>query len=161
MTSSLTLYMFSVAFRHPIVRLWSSESLSSVQVDQLKQNLKFTALASKATGKMEKFCQRRCISPIFRSDLWLCLISATSPGVINWVSTFSSGCMSWREDSPTVHPTVIAVKEGAIRLASQPTIQRKEPSRLTISSSCWKNWLERSFAIKKSSYVYACLFSFP
>ena len=30
-------------------------------------------------------------------------------------------------DSPTLHPTVIAVKEGAIRLASQPSSKRKEP----------------------------------
>ena len=30
-------------------------------------------------------------------------------------------------DSPTAHPTVIAVKEGAVRLASQPIVNRKEP----------------------------------
>ena len=30
-------------------------------------------------------------------------------------------------DSPTLHPTVIAVKEGAVRLASQPIVNRKEP----------------------------------
>jgi len=30
-------------------------------------------------------------------------------------------------DSPTLHPTVIAVKEGAVRLATQPIVNRKEP----------------------------------
>ena len=30
-------------------------------------------------------------------------------------------------ESPTLHPTVIAVKEGAVRLASQPIVNRKEP----------------------------------
>ena len=30
-------------------------------------------------------------------------------------------------DSPTLHPTVIALKEGVVRLASQPTVNRKEP----------------------------------
>jgi len=29
-------------------------------------------------------------------------------------------------DSPTLHPTVIAVKEGALRLVSQPASERKE-----------------------------------
>ena len=30
-------------------------------------------------------------------------------------------------DSPTLHPTVIAVKEGAVHLGSQPIVNRKEP----------------------------------
>ena len=30
-------------------------------------------------------------------------------------------------DSPTLHPTIIAVEEGALRLVSQPASQRKEP----------------------------------
>ena len=30
-------------------------------------------------------------------------------------------------DPPTLHPTVLAVKEGAVRLATQPIVNRKEP----------------------------------
>ena len=30
-------------------------------------------------------------------------------------------------DSPTLHPIVISVKEGALRLVSQPASHRKEP----------------------------------
>ena len=32
-----------------------------------------------------------------------------------------------RVDSPTLHPTVVSVKEGALRLVSQPASQGKEP----------------------------------
>ncbi|KAK2572885.1 hypothetical protein P5673_001887 [Acropora cervicornis] len=32
-----------------------------------------------------------------------------------------------RVDPPTLHPTVLAVKEGAVRLATQPIVNRKEP----------------------------------
>ena len=34
-------------------------------------------------------------------------------------------------DSPTSHPTVIAVKEGALRLSGQPASHRKEPVEVT------------------------------
>lgn len=34
-------------------------------------------------------------------------------------------------DSPTLHPTVITAKDGALRLVSQPASHRKEPLEVT------------------------------
>ncbi len=42
-------------------------------------------------------------------------------------SMLLDGLTSLLVDSPTTHPTVIAVKEGALRLANQPSTNRKEP----------------------------------
>ena len=52
----------------------------------------------------------------------------------NSVSSINSAfyAFNWLHDlagvsSPTSHPTVVAVKEGAVRLASSPVKHRKEP----------------------------------
>ena len=109
------------------------------------ENLKSTILASRASGTSENYLRAFNKWKIFASDvlgtsefpvrpidctLYLqhLLESSKSVATINcafyafkWIHLLAG------VDSPTLHPTVIAVKEGAVRLASQPTANRKEP----------------------------------
>ena len=109
------------------------------------ENLKSTILASRASGTSENYLRAFNKWKTFASDvlgtsefpvrpidcaLYLqhLLESSKSVATINcafyafkWIHLLAG------VDSPTLHPTVIAVKEGAVRLASQPTVNRKEP----------------------------------
>jgi len=109
------------------------------------ENLKSTVLASKAFGTPENhlraFNKRRAFVsdvlgtskfPVRSIDCALylehLLESSKSVATINcvfyafkWIHLFAG------VDSPALHPTVMAVKEGAVRLARQPIVNRKEP----------------------------------
>lgn len=64
-------------------------------------------------------------------------------------------------DSPTLHPTFIAAKDGALRLVRQPASHRKEPLEVThLKQLAERTYFDNSFAIKKLSYVRSCLFRF-
>ncbi|XP_020607326.1 uncharacterized protein LOC110046006 [Orbicella faveolata] len=114
------------------------------RVVQLMENLKSTLLASKASRTSENYLRafnkwRALTSEVLGTSefpvrpidcaLYLqhLLESSKSVATINcafyafkWIH-FLAGV-----DSPTLHPTVMAVKEGAVRLASQPILNRKE-----------------------------------
>jgi integrase len=114
-------------------------------VGQLRENLKYTVIASKASRTSENYLRAFNKWKAFASDvlgtsafpvrptdcaLYLqhLLESSKSVATINcalyafkWIHLLAG------VDSPTLHPTVIAVKEGAVRLASQPIVNRKEP----------------------------------
>ena len=109
------------------------------------ENLKSTVLASRASGTSENYLKAFNKWRTFASDvlgtsefpvrpidcaLYLqhLLESTKSVATINcafyafrWIHLLAG------VDSPTLHPTVVAVKEGAVRLASQPIVNRKEP----------------------------------
>ena len=73
---------------------------------QLRRNLESNVLACRA------FEYSRVLQFCFRYQLCvLCFQAGLLAGV----------------DSPTLHPTVIAVKEGALRLAGHPATNRAEP----------------------------------
>ena len=109
------------------------------------ENLKSTILASRASGTSENYLRAFNKWKTFASDVLgtsefpvrpidcalysqHLLESSKSVATINcafyafkWIHLLAG------VDSPTLHPAVIAVKEGAVRLASQPTANRKEP----------------------------------
>ena len=129
---------------------WSSEAQNSARVVQLMENLKSTVLASKASGTSENYLRAFNKWRAFASDvlgtsefpirpidcaLYLqhLLESSKSAATINcafyafkWIHLLAG------VDSPTLHPTVVAVKEGAVRLASQPIV--RSPCTPTTSS---------------------------
>ena len=102
-------------------------------------------LASRASGTSENYLRAfnrwrefaRCVLgvpdfPVSPMDcalyLQYLLESSKSASAINcafyafkWLHQIAGG------DSPTLHSTVITVKEGALRLVSQPASRRKEP----------------------------------
>ena len=114
-------------------------------MDQLIENLKSTVLASRASGTSENYLRAFNKWRTFASDvlgtsefpvrpidcaLYLqhLLESSKSIASINcalysfrWIHLLAG------VDSPTLHPTVVAVKEGAVCLAAQPIVNRKEP----------------------------------
>ena len=123
----------------------SSEAQNSPRVDQLMENLKSTVLASRASGIFANYLRAFNKWRPFASDvlgtsefpvrpidcaLYLQHLLESSKSVASINCAFYA--FKWVHlpagvDSPTLHPTVIAVKEGAVRLASQPIVNRKEP----------------------------------
>jgi len=111
----------------------------------LTENMKFTALASRASGT--SLCYTRVFNrwrsfattvlgtspfPVepFHCALFLQYLLESSRSVSSINSAFYA--FKWLHDlvamsSPTSHPTVVAVKEGAVRSASSPANHRKEP----------------------------------
>ena len=112
---------------------------------QLRENLKSTVLASRASGTSLSYLRAFNRWKVFARDvlgtsqfpvrptdcaLYLqhILESSNSVSAINcafyafkWVHLLAG------VDSPTLHSTVVAVKDGAVRLASRPATNRKEP----------------------------------
>ena len=109
------------------------------------ENLKSTVLASRAFGTFANYLRAFNKWRPFASDvlgtsefpvrpidcaLYLQHLLESSKSVASINCAFYA--FKWVHllagvDSPTLHPTVIAVKEGAVRLASQPIVNRKEP----------------------------------
>lgn len=109
------------------------------------ENLKSTVLASRASGTFANYLRAFNKWRPFASDvlgtsefpvspivcaLYLQHLLGSSKSVASINCAFYA--FKWVHllagvDSPTLHPTVIAVKEGAVRLASQPIVNRKEP----------------------------------
>lgn len=136
--SFLSLDIFTSVF-------WSSEAQNSPRVDQLMENLKSTVLASRASGTFANYLRAFNKWRPFASDvlgtsefpvrpidcaLYLQHLLESSKSVASIICAFYA--FKWVHllagvDSPTLHPTVIAVKEGAVRLASRPIVNRKEP----------------------------------
>ena len=124
---------------------WSSENSGDFQVNQLKQKLKLTALTPRASKTSENYLRafnrwREFASgvsgvhdfPVSLTDcalyLQYLLESSKSASSINCtLYTFKWLHQIAGVDSPMLHPTVIAVKEEALRLVSQPASQRKGP----------------------------------
>ena len=117
------------------------------------ENLKSTVLASRASGTFANYLRAFNKWRPFASDvlgtsefpvrpidcaLYLQHLLESSKSVDSINCAFYS--FKWVHllagvDSPTLHPAVIAVKEGAVRLASQPIVNRKEPLDATTSRS--------------------------
>ena len=113
---------------------WSSEAQNSPRVDQLMENLKSTVLASRASGTFANYLRAFNKWRPFASDvlgtsefpvrpidcaLYLQHLLESSKSVASINCAFYA--FKWVHllagvDSPTLHPTVIAVKEGAVRL---------------------------------------------
>ena len=111
----------------------------------MTENMKFTALASRVSGT--SLCYTRVFNrwrsfattvlgtspfPVEPSHcaLFLQYLLESSRSVSSINSAFNA--FKWLHDlaavsSPTSHPTVVAVKEGAVRSASSPANHRKEP----------------------------------
>ena len=124
---------------------WSSDSQDTDRVRQLRENLKSTVLTSRASGTSLSYLRAFNRWKVFARDvlgtfqfparptdcaLYLqhILESSNSVSAINcafyafkWVHLLAG------VDSPTLHSTVVAVKDGAVRLASRPATNRKEP----------------------------------
>ena len=124
---------------------WTSPTCDTREVALLTENMKFTALASRASGT--SLCYTRVFNrwrsfatsvlgtspfPVepFHCALFLQYLLESSRSVSSINSAFYA--FKWLHDlagvsSPTSHPTVVAVKEGAVRSASSPANHRKEP----------------------------------
>ena len=109
------------------------------------ENLKSTVLASRASGTSESYLRAFNKWRTFARDvlgtsefpvrpidcaLYLQHLLELSESVASINCAFYA--FKWMHllagvDLPTLHPTVIAVKEGAVRLATQPIVNRKEP----------------------------------
>ncbi|XP_068684808.1 tyrosine recombinase EUBREC_2677-like [Montipora foliosa] len=109
------------------------------------ENLKSTVLASRASGTSENYLRGFNKWRTFARDvlgtsqfpvrpidcaLYLQHFLELSKSVASINCAFHA--FKWMHllvgvDSPTLHPTVIAVKEGAVRPATQPIVNRKEP----------------------------------
>jgi len=125
---------------------WSAELLPEDPViNRLKENLKITVLSSRAKGTTDGYLRSFNRWKLFAQDVLM-----TNPFPVlplncalylqhlleTTQSTSSINCafyaIKWVHKladlpSPTDHPVVIAVREGAIRLASRPPVHRKEP----------------------------------
>ena len=109
------------------------------------ENLKSTVLASRASGTSENYLRASNKWRSFARDvlgtsefsvrpidcaLYLQHLLELSKSVASINCAFYA--FKWMHllagvDPPTLHPTVLAVKEGAVRLATQPIVNRKEP----------------------------------
>ena len=102
---------------------WSSVSSYNCQVSQLKQKLKLTVLTSRASGTSENYLRafKRWAEfakgvlgvPFFLSILCIVPYTVSHFTFFKWLHRCRSG-FSY------LHPTVIAAKDGALRLVSQP-----------------------------------------
>ena len=107
------------------------------------ENRKSTVLASRASGTSENYLRAFNKWKTYGSDilgtsqfpvrpidcaLYLqhLLRLSKSLATINFAFYVFKSIHLAGMDSPTLHPTVIAVKEGAVCLASRPTVNRKE-----------------------------------
>jgi len=108
------------------------------------ENLKSTMLATKASGTSENYLRAFNKWRAFAGDvlgtsefpvrpidcaLYLQHLVESSKSIVTINRAFY--VFKWIHlagvDSPTLHPTVLAVKEGSVCLASQPIFNRKEP----------------------------------
>lgn len=118
-------------------------------MNQLKQKLTLTVLASRASGTSEnylrafkrwaEFAKGVLSVPVFPVSpldcplyLQFLLQSSKSASAINC----AFHAFKWLHqvagvDSPTLHPTVIAAKDGPLPLVSQPASHRKDPLQVT------------------------------
>ena len=125
---------------------WSSTLPDDPVVKRLQENLKFTILSSRADGtvsgylrsfiKWKSFAtnvlQLSSSFPVSASNFALFLqhVLESSSSVSSINSVFYA--LKWVHNlanvpSPTDHPAIIHLRDGAIRIASRPTEHRKEP----------------------------------
>ena len=124
---------------------WSTSQPVSSEFASLMEKLKFTALASRASGTSLNYTRvfnrwRSFVADVLgisafpvepiHCALFLQYLLDSSKSVSSINCAFYA--FKWLHDlagvpSPTIHPTVVAVKEGAVRLASSPVKHRKEP----------------------------------
>ena len=122
---------------------WSSETHAQ-NTNQLRENIKSTVLASisrtsenylRAFNRWKAFARDLLDTKVFPVRPIDCALylqhllkSSKSLCAINYAFyAFRWAHLLAGVDSPTSHPTIIAMKEGALRLASQPPTNRKEP----------------------------------
>ena len=145
------------------------------------ENLKSTLLASRASGTSENYLRALNKWRTFASDvlgtsefpvrpidcvLYLqhLLESKKSVAAINcafyafkWIHHLAS------VSSPTLHPTVVAVKEGAVRLDSQQIVNRQEEKEPLhdhhLKLPAAETILEDLLQLRNFSYVHSCISS--